>query len=243
MKRISAAIMMLLILFGCAKQQTFDVSVVVGAGSTAKVVYSDEEIMPLHNTITLTLEENWADTEVILTPLEKEAAPIEPVILSAKVPAEVQVEKGVWYKIGLIKQNASDKELRVSIQVKSVEVRIPEYIQNADVSLEVLQQNDSLTFTVINSTDEDLCVHDASFRLEKKTESGWESVSLDSGMGFCGNPSTVESHGIYGPFEFESWVEPLTEGEYRLSFIVSDDYSLKDAKEEDRIYTEFVVQK
>ena len=230
-------------LFGCTRQQTFDISVVVGAGSAAKFVYSDEEVIPLHNTVTLTLEENWADTEVILLPLEKDAAAIEPFILSANVPTEIQVEKGVWYKIGLNKQNISDKELRVSIQVKPVEVRIPEQIQNETAALEVVHQNNCLTFTVINSTDEELRVHDASFRIEKKTESGWENLSLSSDVGFCGNSSPVKAQESYGPFEFDNWVDSLTDGEYRISLIVSKDFYLSDAKEEDRIYTEFIVQK
>lgn len=105
--------------------KTYQIRVTVPAGSTAAFCYSEEEISPKGNTLTLANGEGLGDTEVILLPVEvREENAYEPAYMTPGMPVKMDVEKGAWFKIGVNVQNptAEDKDFYVS--VKNVEVRI-----------------------------------------------------------------------------------------------------------------------
>lgn len=106
--------------------KTYQIKVTVPAGSTAAFCYSEEEISPKGNTLTLANGEGLGDTEVILLPVEvrEENAYDESAYMTPGMPVKMDVEKGAWFKIGVNVQNptAEDKDFYVS--VKNVEVRI-----------------------------------------------------------------------------------------------------------------------
>ena len=109
------------------RQDSFDIRIVVPAGSQQTVVYADEEISPLGNAITVTAGDGLEDTQVYLKPVEvkTETAFDEPAYLTPGKPVKMAAEKGAWFKIGVSVQNETDEDIVVYINVKNVEVRIP----------------------------------------------------------------------------------------------------------------------
>ena len=102
------------------KQDSFTIRIVVPAGSTEEIVYqedfaySDEEISPLGNKITISSGEGLGDTEVVLKPIQvKEENAYEPTYLTPGMPVEMDVEKGAWFKVGVNVQNPTDEDIIV----------------------------------------------------------------------------------------------------------------------------------
>lgn len=134
MKRIGAlvlALVCLLSLASCGKNNTYKIKITVPAGSTEEIIYqedfvfSDEEISPIGDTITISSGEGLGDTEVVLKPIEvKEENAYEPTYLTPGMPVEMDVEKGAWFKIGISMQNDTDTDKIVYVEVEGVEVRI-----------------------------------------------------------------------------------------------------------------------
>ena len=108
------------------RQDSFDIKIIVPAGSQESFVYSDEEISPTKNRIIIASGENLGDTQVILKPIEarQENAYDEPVYLTPGMPVTMDAEKGGWFKIGVNIQNPTDQDLEVYVSVTNVTVRI-----------------------------------------------------------------------------------------------------------------------
>ena len=112
-------------LVGCGKNDTYKIRITVPAGSTEAFVYSDEEMSPTGDIITISSDEGLGDTEVVLKPIEvKEENAYEPTYLTPGMPVEMDVEKGAWFKIGVSIQNDTDTDKIVYVEVEGVEVRI-----------------------------------------------------------------------------------------------------------------------
>ena len=134
MKKLMALVLTLVCvlgLVGCGKNDTYKIKITVPAGSTEEIIYqedfaySDEEISPKGNKITISSGEGLGDTEVVLKPIEvKEENAYEPTYLTPGMPVEMDVEKGAWFKVGVNMQNPTDTDIVVYVEVKGVEVRI-----------------------------------------------------------------------------------------------------------------------
>lgn len=128
MKKIIALMLSLvciLSLVGCSNNQTYKIRITVPAGSSEAFVYSDEEISPLTNKVTISSGEGLGDTMVGLKPIEvKEENAYEPTYLTPGMPVEMDAEKGAWFKIGVSVQNPTDTDIVVYVEVEGVEVRI-----------------------------------------------------------------------------------------------------------------------
>lgn len=107
------------------RQDSFDIKIVVPAGSQEMFVYSEEEISPTKHQIILSSGDNLGDTEVVLKPIEVTKENLyEPTYLTPGIPVKMDVEKGAWFKIGINMQNPRDEDLVVYIRVKNIGVRI-----------------------------------------------------------------------------------------------------------------------
>ena len=134
MKKLIAlviALVCVLALAGCGQNDTYKIRITVPAGSTEEIIYqedfaySDEEISPTGNTITISSGEGLGDTEVVLKPIEvKEENAYEPTYLTPGMPVEMNVEKGAWFKVGISMRNPTDEDITVYVEVTGVEVRI-----------------------------------------------------------------------------------------------------------------------
>lgn len=134
MKKLIALVLALVCVFAltsCGKNDTYKIKIVVPAGSTEEIVYqedfvySEEDISPIGNKITIYSGEGLGDTEVVLKPISvKEENAYEPTYLTPGMPVEIDVEKGAWFKIGVNMQNPTDTDIVVYVEIKGVEVRI-----------------------------------------------------------------------------------------------------------------------
>ena len=233
---------MLAVFAGCSKDDSYEISIRIPAGSTEMFVYADEEIRPSKDKIVITAVEGVSDTEIPLKPVKSNLdLGYKPTYLTMGISTELFVEKGGGYQIGVNHQNISGKELIVKLKIENVsEVRIEEK-EIEPIQLSVIYQDDQLAFMIKNNTDKMLGIYDASIRLEKMIDQEWSVVPFAEGVGFCGNASSFDENGTYGPLNFESLYDAIDAGEYRLSLIVSDDISIRDAKDSARVYTTFVV--
>lgn len=104
----------------------YQIRITIPAGSETGFYYSDEEICPKRNTLTIAKGGHLGDTEVILFPVEvkEENAYDEPIYITAVALAKMDVEKGAWFKIGVNMQNPTAEDIDVYVMVRGVEVRI-----------------------------------------------------------------------------------------------------------------------
>jgi hypothetical protein len=105
----------------------YNIKITIQSGSTEAFIYSDEEISPKGNTITLYAGEGMGDGEIVLKPVEvkEENAYDQPTYITPGMPVKMNVEKGAWFKIGVNNmQNSSGEDIVVYIKVSDVDVRI-----------------------------------------------------------------------------------------------------------------------
>ena len=122
---LSLALICALGMVGCGKKEKHEIEILIPAGSTEAFVYSEMEIRPVGDKITIWSGAGLSDTEVILKPVEvKQENSYEPIYLTHGMPVKMDVEKGGWFKVGVSVQNDSDRgPIAVSVEVEGVEVR------------------------------------------------------------------------------------------------------------------------
>lgn len=122
---LAVTIGVLLIFAGCGFGKTYDIRIVIPAGSQESFVYSDTEISLTKKQITILSGEGLSDTEVILKPVEvNEENAYEPVYITHGMPVKMKVEKGAWFQIGVSMQNPTEEEQVVFVKVSNIELRI-----------------------------------------------------------------------------------------------------------------------
>lgn len=111
--------------------ETCTIHVTVPAGTMDEFVYiedfiySDEEISPQKDQLTLKSIDIPDGTEFVLKPIEvTEENAYERTYLGRGEPLVIDVEKGAWFKIGIALQNPTDEDIVVGITVENVKVRI-----------------------------------------------------------------------------------------------------------------------
>ena len=126
MMTAAAVFVVLAVCFLTNPTKAYQIKITIPAGSTKPVCYSDEEISPKGNMLTLYAGEGLGDTEITLLPIEvrEENAYDEPAYMTPGMPVKMDVEKGAWFKIGVNVQNTTDESKDVYVSVKNVEVRI-----------------------------------------------------------------------------------------------------------------------
>lgn len=106
-------------------EKSYDIRITISAGSSETYVYSDEEISPQKDKITISSGKGLGDTEVILKPIEiKEENAYEGTYLTPGMPVKMEVEKGAWFKIGVSVQNPTNEDIDVYVTVTDVDLRI-----------------------------------------------------------------------------------------------------------------------
>ena len=133
----AAVLVILTVCFLTNPTKEYQIRITIPAGSTVPVCYSDEEISPKGNTLTLYAGDGLGDTEIKLLPIEvrEENAYDETTYITPGMPVKMDVEKGAWFKIGVNIQNPTDETKEVSISVRNVEVRIASSDEAKDSSL------------------------------------------------------------------------------------------------------------
>lgn len=144
------------------------IKITIPAGSTAGFYYSDEEICPKRNTITIAKGGRLGDTEVILLPVEvkEENAYDEPIYITAVAPAKMDVEKGAWFKIGVKMQNHTAEDIDVYVTVRGVEVRIASEDSGDLAELDGTDSNQESGLTNQKEAEKNAVLQDLAYYLE-----------------------------------------------------------------------------
>ena len=106
------ALLVMCSLTGCIRK-TYEVKVTIPAGSSEKYVFSDVMLEPEKDSITLSAV-GVSDTEVLLKGTTSSAM----AYLTKGLPAELSVNACEHYRIGVLGQNPSDKDINVIVKVK-----------------------------------------------------------------------------------------------------------------------------
>lgn len=113
------------------KNNTYEIGVVVSpdeievGGYQEEVEYSDEEISPIGHKIVIYGTQSLGDASIVLVPTERdEKTECQPTYITPGMPVEFEGEAGKWYKIGVAKNNDTDTDKIVYVEVEGVEVRI-----------------------------------------------------------------------------------------------------------------------
>lgn len=107
------------------RQDTYKVGITIPAGSEGGIYYSDEEISPYGNKITLWADEGLSDTEVVLMPSgaeNEQTASSE--YMTPGMPVKMEAEKDVWYRIGVNVSNSAKEDKKVYVRAEGVQIRI-----------------------------------------------------------------------------------------------------------------------
>ncbi|MCM1099917.1 MAG: M56 family metallopeptidase [Clostridium sp.] len=104
----------------------YEVRITIPAGwDIESFSYSDTEICPKGNTLTVRSGEGLGDTEVILLPVDSvEETDYAPTYLTPGMSVTFEVEKGIWYVIGVRAQNTTGEDKDVYVSVRNVDLRI-----------------------------------------------------------------------------------------------------------------------
>ena len=136
--RIILSIVVILMFVGCGKKEKHEIEILIPAGSTEAIVYSEAEIRPVGNRITIWSGAGLGDTEVILKPVnENVETGYVGEYLTHGVPVEFDTGnvKDEWFKIGVSVQNDSDRgPIAVSVEVEGVEVQTKDNSYHLGVS-------------------------------------------------------------------------------------------------------------
>ncbi|MCM1189591.1 MAG: M56 family metallopeptidase [bacterium] len=107
------------------KRDTFEIRIVIPAGCEMQICYSDTEVSPLRNRITLSSGEGLGDTEAVLVLAESlDGTPYASSYMTPGMPVKLKAEKGAWFRVGITASNPSDEDISVYVRVKGVTVRI-----------------------------------------------------------------------------------------------------------------------
>lgn len=105
--------------------EAYAVKITIPAGNTDAFVYSDEEFSSKDSKLTVTAGDGMGDGEIILKPTqENEENTYYPSYITPGLKVEIEVEKGAWFRIGVNRQNPTDEDIVVYLNVFDVEVRI-----------------------------------------------------------------------------------------------------------------------
>jgi hypothetical protein len=125
MKKVLAmvlVVMSLLLLASCGNHESYKIQFTIPAGSSETFVFSDQEISPKSNTITLST--NTAVVVKLSQVREENSYELVTKQLVPETAFEIPVEKNTWYKIGVTIESPSDVDTVVSVEIDGVEVRI-----------------------------------------------------------------------------------------------------------------------
>ena len=271
MKRLVLLMMILLVTAGCVKNKNTAIKVPVNCenihvSDTADYYLQDFDISMIDDKNTMNYEivvdrnivlrdhvfdvTNQHDSEEKITLEFADRGKYEnrfksPVISDLEINYTLHLSETGKYNVQLypIYGVITDADTTIKIPL-GVHVEVNHQpVEHKGIELRVTPIDGQLAFEVVNNTEKMLGIFDASIRLEKRSGLEWVNVPFAEGVGFCGNASPFDENGHYGPFVFEHWFESIESGEYRLSLIVSDDISIRDAKDSSRVYATILVDR
>ncbi len=126
MKRIWLLVVTLVLLLGlngCGKEH--DIRIQVPAGQQEEFVFSDTQIRPKGNKITIRQTEHFGDCEVVIRRVTEDGNVVQRNYLTPGISTKLECEKNIWYNIGIHWNNPSTEPQEVGLTVSGVEVQDP----------------------------------------------------------------------------------------------------------------------
>lgn len=123
---ICLVVLFVLSVTGCGvKDNTHVICITVPAGSKDAYVYSEEEILPIKGSITISCEEELGEVTLDFKPENEDEMMIfdSTPRVSSDMPLEAYIERG-WYRIGVSVQNPTGWDRKVYLTVTNVDVRV-----------------------------------------------------------------------------------------------------------------------
>lgn len=128
MKKILATVLIIACMVGftsCKSKEPYTIEFTIPPGSAEDFIYSDQEISPNRNRLTISAGAGISERDIILKPVQvKEENAYEPVVLKQGDSVKIKVEKGAWYKIGVAALNPNDVPIAVEVIVENATIRI-----------------------------------------------------------------------------------------------------------------------
>lgn len=128
MKKTVKTVLLCFLLFalsGCGFRESYDVKIVVPAGSQEEYVYSQEEISPSRNTVVFSSGDGLGDTAIVLKRVEGQGKDTYgPEYLTPGMSVEMTAQQGTWFKVGVSVQNPTDEDMIVYVHVEGASLRI-----------------------------------------------------------------------------------------------------------------------
>lgn len=119
---LPAALTALLLLAGCGRGDTFDLTFTIPAGNGDTVVYAEELIVPQSNTLTVIPADDAPAGELWIESVyaKDEGSYDGAYPLTAGSPVKLRVERDGCFRLGVCVPNHTDKNITVTLTVKNV---------------------------------------------------------------------------------------------------------------------------
>lgn len=114
------------------KHDSMSLKVVIPAGNTEQICYSEEQFSPKGNRITISAGDRIENAEISIKPVEvrTETAYDESYLLNSSNEVKLEIEKGGWFQLGVSMNNPTDEDMVVYVVVENVTVRIADVASN-----------------------------------------------------------------------------------------------------------------
>ena len=119
---IVVAVAFMMSFSGCGNNDTYEIGITLSpdeievGGYQEELDYSDAEISPTGDKIIVYATQSLGDALIVIIPVdEKGEDEYQGTYITPGMPVEFEVEKGVWYKIGVAKYNDTDTEKSVYV--------------------------------------------------------------------------------------------------------------------------------
>lgn len=137
----SAAVCMIIaVCFLTNPRREYRIGVTIPAGNTGEICYADEEICPKGSSLTFYAGEGLGDGTLQLIPVEaaEENAYDEAWYITPGMPVKIEVEKGAWFRLGIVTENPTGADKEVYVSVKNVDTRVSSHTEEPESGFPVL---------------------------------------------------------------------------------------------------------
>ncbi len=126
MKRFALLLLLPLFLTACILKPapTYEISVTVPAENERTLVFAEEILTPISDTVRLWTVSTPADTSAVLVPLRAEDGDALPSVYLTGLATEITVEADTNYRLGIYIDNPTKQDVTVVIGVGNAELSI-----------------------------------------------------------------------------------------------------------------------
>lgn len=115
---------LILLTAGCGGNTEYPVTVTVSAGSTGDFYYTEEQVFACGSSIFVRPGDGAGEMLVMLKPMnESFNTGFVAETMTPDSPAELDLQKGEWYRVGVFLENQGAEDMTVTLLVRGVKVQ------------------------------------------------------------------------------------------------------------------------